>query len=92
MIGSGSSAIDLVIMLSNIVRNITISARKWNNGLNVELESGLHSYLPNVILRPKINRFVADGAEFIDGTKQTFTSVIYATGYKYSYPFLSFDC
>jgi dimethylaniline monooxygenase (N-oxide forming) len=33
----------------------------------------------------------SNGAKFVDGSEETFSKIIYATGYHHSYPFLSVD-
>lgn len=38
-----------------------------------------------------MKRFTKTGAEFNDGTEQTFSVIFYATGYNYTYPFLAND-
>lgn len=81
MIGFGPSGIDVVMMLSNVkARSVSLSQRKsLANATKDELEK-LKNALPNVIFKDQIKRFTVDGVEFSDGTHQTFTSIIYATG------------
>lgn len=81
MIGLGPSAIDVVMMLTNAkVKSVSLSQRKSLANVTEDELNKLKNALPNVIFRDQIRRFTADGAEFADGTHQTFTSIIYATG------------
>lgn len=87
VIGGCPNAIDLTISLLNAAKNLTISMITPSN----KTVNALNKSLPKVMLKPIVKRLTVDGAEFIDGTSQNFTSIIIATNYKYSYPFLSFD-
>ncbi|XP_031628594.1 dimethylaniline monooxygenase [N-oxide-forming] 3-like isoform X2 [Contarinia nasturtii] len=79
IVGTGPSGNDVVNQLDNIANRITLSSRE--DGPN---ESRVIKIIGNV------KRFIgSNGVEFDDGTIQNFTVVIYATGYKYSFPFLS---
>ncbi len=41
-------------------------------------------------IKPNVNRFTKNGVEFTDGTVENdIDVVIYATGYKFGYPFIS---
>jgi hypothetical protein len=42
--------------------------------------------------KPDVLRFTETGAHFVDGSFEEFSTVIYATGYDYKFPFLSVDC
>lgn len=45
----------------------------------------------NVTYKPEVKRFTKTGAEFVDGTDESFTVIFYATGYNFDYPFLAND-
>lgn len=45
----------------------------------------------NVTLQENVKRLTETGAEFIDGTHQTFSTIVYGTGFNFSFPFLSVD-
>lgn len=80
VIGGSVSGLDLVISLSNVVKSLTLSVKKRPNDTE-ELRKKRQQTLPaKTILKYNVQRFTADGAEFIDGTRQTFTAVIFATG------------
>lgn len=80
MIGSGPSAIDLVMMLTDVGKSVAYSRKKpLANSTEDEIKKQ-KDILPKAILKDQIKRFTADGAEFIDGTHQIFSTIIYATG------------
>lgn len=80
MIGTGPSGIDLVIQLSNIAKRITISRNRPKKESREARKKRENALPPKTILKDNVKRFTSNGAEFIDGTTQTFTTVIYATG------------
>lgn len=71
IVGGGPSGIDMVNQLSNTAIRVTLSQRKHLNS---------SEFPSNVILQEEVVRFTPTGAEFIDGTHQTFSVVILATG------------
>lgn len=40
----------------------------------------LRTFSPELIIRENVKQITAEGAEFIDGTFESFTSIIFATG------------
>ena len=46
----------------------------------------------SAVEKPDVLRFTEHGAQFCDGSSAEFSTVIYATGYDYKFPFLSIDC
>lgn len=49
-------------------------------------------YANNVNIKLDIKEFTENGAIFKDGTKDSFSSILYCTGYNFTFPFLSSDC
>ncbi|GDY28537.1 flavin-containing monooxygenase [Gandjariella thermophila] len=45
-----------------------------------------------ISVKPMIERFRGSEAEFVDGSREDFDTVIYCTGYDFSFPFLPGDC
>ncbi|KAJ5383567.1 Glycoside hydrolase family 71 [Penicillium concentricum] len=89
IVGGGISAADLVEDLHQIVKGPLYVSRRGNVGF---LEDAW--LLPNVVDKSTISRIssAAGGTvEFQDGTSITFDKIIFATGYKLSYPFLPFE-
>jgi dimethylaniline monooxygenase (N-oxide forming) len=42
--------------------------------------------------KPNVLRFTENGVQFVDGSSEAFSHVVFATGYDYKFPFLSIDC
>lgn len=82
MIGHGASGRDIVYQLAKVGNRVTSSQRR-NNETDEERETRQKKLPPNVILQDEVKRFTPNGAEFVDGTKQTFSLVIFATGIDY---------
>lgn len=76
MIGGGVSGRDLVNHLSKTVSRVTLSQHKIPN----KTTEILKSYSSRVTYRENVKRFTLNGAEFMDGSSQSFDVVIYATG------------
>jgi len=91
VIGAGPSGTDLVTDISKYAQRVTFSQHKVPNE-TPEQFAKRESVMPDkVTLQEDVKRFTETGAEFLNGTHQTFSIVIFATGYKYSFPFLSVD-
>lgn len=80
VIGAKDSGTDVVNMCSNKAERITWSQHKKPNESMEAFENRKRSLLPNVTLRGDVKRFTITGADFLDGSHETFTVVIYATG------------
>lgn len=91
IIGSGPSAMDLVAAIAKSAKRVTSSQHKQPNETPEALVKRKSIAPANVTLQENVKRFTETGAEFIDGTHETFTTIIYGTGYNFSFPFLSVD-
>lgn len=69
----------MTVQLSNIAERVTLSQKKQLNDIEGAHEKR-QSLPAKTTLRGEVKRFTADGAEFIDGTQETFDAIIYATG------------
>lgn len=85
VIGGAFSGCDIVQESSKFAEQVT-----WSHHLADKPDS--KCFRENVTQKPDVCKFTEKGVEFIDGTFQEFTVVIYCTGYRYSFPFLSVDC
>lgn len=47
---------------------------------------------PNVNRKLDVVELTNNGAKFTDGSSETFDDILYCTGYRYTFPFLSIDC
>lgn len=80
MIGASFSGVDLVIHLSKVANRITLSENKKPNDTDERREKFRNGLPPQTIIKANVKRLTADGAEFVDGSNDTFTAIIYATG------------
>lgn len=69
-----------MIHLANIAKNVTISRNKPKKETIEERNKRENALPPQTVMKDNVDHFTANGAEFIDGTTQTFNTVIYATG------------
>lgn len=83
MVGGGPSGIDLVDHLSKTANRITFSQHKKPNETAEERKQRQSLFSSKVTLQDNVKRFTPTGAEFIDGSHQTFNVVFYATGTYY---------
>lgn len=81
IIGAGPSASEMVTLISKVAEHVT-----WSN----------HSKRPStprvfgvVERKPDVQSIGVGSVTFVDGTTQRFSVIIYATGYLYTFPFLS---
>ncbi|CAG9799331.1 unnamed protein product [Chironomus riparius] len=84
IVGGNNSAVDLVIESSKNSKS-TI----WSHHLSPSPD--MTQFERNVEEKSDILEIVSDGVKFSDGTFAECSLIIYATGYLYSYPFLSID-
>jgi len=81
----------LVRLLSETANRITFSQHKRPSETVAERTQRQSSYSQKVTLQDNVKWFTSTGAVFIDDSHQIFDVVIYATGYNYTFPFLSVD-
>lgn len=84
LVGAGYSASDIAIATVETAKSITIShhnPEQVNFGLGASLT-----------IKPGISQLTPKGVIFVDGTEMSCTAIIYCTGYKHTFPFLSVDC
>jgi len=81
VIGSGASGIDVAYFISQKATKTTISYHDPRKAV----PSGIYK-------RSDVKELTENGAIFEDGTEEDFSVIIFATGYLYSFPFLSMDC
>lgn len=80
MIGGGPSGIDLVYHISKTACRITFSQHKRSDESKESFEKRQCLLPENVTLQENVKQFFRNGAEFIDGSRQTFEVVFFATG------------
>ncbi len=82
VIGSGASGVDVAYYVSKVATKTTISC---HGGAMKTVPSGVYK-------RSDVKKLTENGAIFDDETEEEFSVIILATGYLYSFPFLSMDC
>lgn len=84
MIGGGPSGTDLMTFIQKTASRVTISRRKHCSFVyNKRFKNLQAKSKKNVTFQGELKRLTSTGAEFSDGSHQTFTVVIYATGLEY---------
>lgn len=80
VIGGGPSGLDLMAHISKTAERLTWSQNKRPQETKEAFEKRKDLLPPKVTLQENVKRFTATGAEFLDGTHETFTVVFFATG------------
>ncbi|XP_031639724.1 senecionine N-oxygenase-like, partial [Contarinia nasturtii] len=93
VIGGGASSNDILDQLINVANQVTCSQRSDQDGMSEEdtetYEISLKTTDEQIVTyKDDVKCLTPNGAKFIDDTEQNFTVIIYATGYRYSFPFL----
>lgn len=84
IIGAGPSGMDLTQHISKTAKQVFLSHHL--------VDPPSTDFMGAVTQKPDVKYFTTTGAVFMDGNLEEFDSVIYCTGYQYSFPFLSCDC
>lgn len=88
VIGGGPSGIDLTVEIGKVAQRVV-----WSNHVVESIGMKVNLNLPvNALEKPDVLELTETGARFVDGSTEEFTTIIYATGYDYKFPFLSIDC
>lgn len=84
VIGAGPSGTDITIEIAKVAKNVT-----WSHHLK---QPPVTQFSDNVSQKPDVQKITKTGVCFVDGSYEDFSAIVYCTGYKYSFPFLSVDC
>jgi dimethylaniline monooxygenase (N-oxide forming) len=84
IVGAGPSGTDCSMEMAKEAKHVT-----WSHHLK---QPSLTKFAKEVAQQPDIAEITKTGAIFADGSYHDFSVIIYCTGYKYSFPFLSVDC
>lgn len=85
VIGGNFSAVDIVQQTAEFAKSVT-----WSHHLKDKPDT--KAFGKNVNSKPDVKCLSERGVEFVDGSLAEFTTIVYCTGYKYTFPFLSVDC
>lgn len=80
MIGNGISGRDIIQHLLKTVRRVTLSRHKPRNKTQTELMQLQSLHSDKLTIKDDVVSFTSNGANFIDGSYQTFDAVIFTTG------------
>lgn len=83
IVGAGPSGVDISQEIAKFAEKVF-----WSNHLDAQKVLTTR----NIIQKPDVAELTELGAIFTDGSSETFDHVIYCTGYRYTFPFLSVDC
>ena len=88
VIGGGPSGIDLAMQTGKWAEKLV-----WSNHLFETFGQKLNLTLnESTTEKPDVKQLTETGAEFVDGSFEEVSTIIYATGYDLKFPFLSIDC
>lgn len=82
IIGAGPSGKDLVYNVAKTAKTVILSCHA---------DVSADAFPSNVKVKPDVSELKAHSARFSDGTEDTIDTILYCTGYTYSFPFLSVD-
>uniref|UniRef100_A0A0E0LC79 Flavin-containing monooxygenase n=1 Tax=Oryza punctata TaxID=4537 RepID=A0A0E0LC79_ORYPU len=89
VVGCGFSGKDIALELRRVAREVHLSAKSTEKAMASPAMSKMFARYGNLHLRPQITRLCEDGTvAFADGSRVVADTVVYCTGYFYSYPFL----
>ncbi|KAL1513029.1 hypothetical protein ABEB36_002513 [Hypothenemus hampei] len=85
VMGAGPSGLDLTLHISSVAKHVVLSHR-----VSEPIKT---QYPENVEIKPDVKRILDfNKVEFIDGTCCCFDTILFCTGYRYSFPFLHESC
>lgn len=85
VIGGNYSGFDLVQDAAKFAKTVT-----WSHHLPETPDEKF--FKSNVQQRPDPKKFKENSVEFVDGSCEDYSMIVYCTGYRYQFPFLSVDC
>lgn len=83
VVGGGPSGVDISQEIARQAETVL-----WSNHLTPP------KVVPaqNVVQKTDVQRLTEEGAVFVDGSSEEFDDIVFCTGYRYTFPFLSVDC
>lgn len=82
--GAGPSGMDCTILIAKAAKHVT-----WSHHLE---NLPATKFGDNIDQRPDVKEITKSGVTFVDGSSRDYTVIVYCTGYRYTFPFLSADC
>ncbi|XP_047064513.1 flavin-containing monooxygenase FMO GS-OX-like 8 [Lolium rigidum] len=88
MVGCGDSGKDIALDLRRVAKEVHLTAKSTEEAMTPAMSKMLANHA-NLHLHPQIDQLHADGrVVFADGSSVVADTVMYGTGYTYSFPFL----
>lgn len=84
VLGAGASGLDISLELTSVADKVLLA-----HNLPIKIPS---EFPPNLHQKPNVVRADEKGFVFADGTYSEADVIIYCTGYKYKFPFLTSEC
>ncbi|CAL5078932.1 unnamed protein product [Urochloa decumbens] len=89
IVGCGDSGLDIALDLSGVAKEVHLSAKSVEAATSTPAVSKMLANHADMRLHPQVDRLCVDGrVVFADGSCVVADTVIYCTGYRYSFPFL----
>lgn len=82
LIGGGPSGKDILYAVASTAKSVSFSTHR---------DVSKNMFPNNVTVKTDIKEIKASSVVFADDSEQNFTTILYCTGYQYSFPFLSTD-
>ncbi|BAF20656.1 flavin-containing monooxygenase FMO GS-OX-like 9 [Oryza sativa Japonica Group] len=91
MVGCGDSGKDIALDLISVAKEVHLTDKSTEEATTPAMSKLLAKYA-NLHLRPRVEHLCEDGTVvFVDGSRVVADTVMYCTGYVYSFPFLDTD-
>lgn len=88
VIGGGPSGLDITTAIGKVASKVV-----WSNHVEEYIGKKIPLNLPeSTVEKTDVCSFTDNGAVFVDGSFEEISTIFYATGYDYKFPFLSVDC
>ncbi|XP_055596982.1 senecionine N-oxygenase-like [Uranotaenia lowii] len=84
VIGAGPSGMDIALEISKHANQVTLSHHSPEPFKTV--------FPANLTEKPDVKELTHSGVVFVDDTRNDYSIILYCTGYRYSFPFLSPAC
>lgn len=84
VVGGGPSGVDITQEIAKCAEKVF-----WSNHLK---DRDVFGAIPNIVQTHDVEQLTQCGARFVDGSTEDIDDIVYCTGYRYTFPFLSIDC
>lgn len=88
VVGSSASAFDIAFLVAQTGKEVFFSQHILSEAVAAKMKI----FPDNLTIRPDVKELTERGAIFTDDSSAIVDTIIYCTGFNYSFPFLSTDC